>query len=160
MEQGGLTIDTPVGSPTFIGIRQCEFEEEVSCNVELDNKEDSPAGTGTEAGISLYMDCNHHYDIYLIQRDEKTFAECRVKIGPACEIKKSILLTKKQAELKVTSNAYGYDFFADGQHLAHADSRYLSSEVAGGFTGVFIGLYAQNGATGKFTKFEVIHKEE
>ena len=160
VEQGGLTIDTPVGSPTFIGIRQCEFEETVNVKVELCGAEvtDGSVSDCAESGLSIYMDCNHHYDLYLIQRGGKTFAECRVKIGPACEIKKSIPLSGKKADLKVTSNAYGYDFFADDQHLAHADSRYLSSEVACGFTGVFIGLYAQNGGRGRFTKFEVSHK--
>ncbi len=169
-EQGGLTIDTPAGSPTFVGIRQCEFEETISCKVKLGASGDCPVGTdcsdGTistnpEAGLSIYMDCNHHYDLYLTKRGDKYYVECRVKIGPACQVKNSVELPSglDAADLKVISAPYGYDFYANGQHLAHADSRYLSSEVAGGFTGVFIGLYAQNGAIGTFTGFEVEHSK-
>ena len=44
-------------------------------------------------------------------------------------------------QAEISSSAYGaetdYDF-------GSAESRYLSSEVAGGFTGVMLGLYAVN----------------
>ena len=43
-----------------------------------------------------------------------------------------------------------------------ADTRYLSSEVAGGFTGVVFGLYAvdENGACAEFTKLVKAYREE
>ena len=164
-DKGGLTIDAEEGSPTFIGIRQCEFDEVTECDVELFAEGESGDACGVpEAGISVYMDCAHHYDVYITRRGDSFFAECRVKIGPACEVKKSVRLTSvpmtsdpaqqkstasAKASLKIESNAYGYDFFADGIHLAHADSRYLSSEVACGFTGVFTGLYVQNPSAGR-----------
>lgn len=158
---GGLSIDTPEGSPTFIGIRQCEFDEQIRCNVAL--TADGEAGQ-PEAGITIYMDCNHHYDVYVTKREGGFFAECRVTIGSAREVKKSVAISGSAAGFKIVSSAYGYDFFlvlADGREdfLAHAESRYLSSEVACGFTGVFIGLYAQDGGRGKFSGFESAHEE-
>lgn len=48
--------------------------------------------------------------------------------------------------LIIRADNYHYNFFIqmDGKEieLGKAQTKYLSSEVAGGFTGVFIGLYA------------------
>lgn len=45
--------------------------------------------------------------------------------------------------------------------MGFADTRYLSSEVAGGFTGVMIGLYAvdEAGRTADFTDLHLTHTE-
>lgn len=45
--------------------------------------------------------------------------------------------------------------------MGFADTRYLSSEVAGGFTGVMIGLYAVDEAerTADFTDLHLTHTE-
>ena len=47
--------------------------------------------------------------------------------------------------------------------LSQADTRYLSSEVAGGFTGVYLGFYAvdsDSSSVATFTNLNVIHKEK
>lgn len=46
--------------------------------------------------------------------------------------------------------------------MGFADTRYLSSEVAGGFTGVMIGLYAvdEAGRTADFTDLHLTHTEQ
>lgn len=150
LKSGNFTIDTLKGSPTFIGTRQKEFNETMKVSVNLENQ--------GQAGMSMYMDPNHHYDIYIENRDEKFFACLRVKIGPAECIKKEIPLSTPIANLKVVASPYGYTFFANNTEMGYADTRYLSSEVAGGFCGVFIGLYAQNGGQGTFTQFKAEHK--
>jgi len=148
-----LTIDTPAGSPTFIGIRQNEFDEtmEVECKL-------VEGSAGAEAGMSIYMDPVHHYDVYIEQRDGKYFACCKVTIGPAVCVKGEVELQIPYARFRIESNAFNYNLFANDLFLGSADSRYLSSEVAGGFTGVFIGLYAQKGAKAQFTNFKAEHK--
>ena len=152
------TIDTQNGSPTFIGIRQCEFEEKTEVCVEILKSQSE-----SQSGLSVYMDPTHHYDIYIEKRNDDFYACCKVTIGPASCVKNEIKLSSNKALLKVESKPYGYSFSVlDSQKesfLAQADSRYLSSEVACGFTGVFLGLYAQNGAVGKFTNFKTEHKE-
>ena len=148
---GDLTIDTLKGSPVFIGIRQSEFNETCKVACQLKNP--------GEAGLTAYLDPNHHYDVYLEQRGNDIYAVLKVTIGPASCIKKEVLLKSSKAVLKISASPYGYDFFADEVHLGAADTKYLSSEVAGGFTGVFWGLYAQNGASAKFTDFKAEHKE-
>jgi len=152
LTSGDLTIDTLKGSPTFIGIRQNEFEETMEVDVEMKEGQ-----TGSQTGMSIYMDPNHHYDVLIQKEDEKYFAQLRVKIGPADSINKKVELKTSSAHIKIVSAPYGYDFYAGEEYLGNAQSRYLSSEVAGGFTGVFIGLFAQNGAVGKFTNFKAVH---
>lgn len=49
-----MTLDQ-ADSPTFIGIRQKDFDAKISCEITLE--------LGGEAGITLYMDENHHYEI-------------------------------------------------------------------------------------------------
>ncbi|MCR4953571.1 MAG: glycoside hydrolase family 43 protein [Treponema sp.] len=199
-----LTIDTPEGSPTFIGVRQCEFEEKTECTVELFAEgENGTAVSGTDSfaqgGISVYMDPNHHYDVYVCCKDGKFYAECKITIGQARQVLKSIPLESARATFVIESGPYNYSFYikksasATGSAssetaassteqkvlLGQSDTRYLSSEVACGFTGVFTGLYVQKsvatagtrdiGATGtnvaanvkaKFTNLSISHKEE
>ena len=150
------SINTDKDSPSFVGVRQCEFEETVQINCEFKN-----SVPGSKAGITIYMDNWHHYDLYIEQVDEKYFAVCKFTIGPADCIKKSVEIGNNAA-FKIVSKTRGYDFILckDNQeeYLGYGDSRYLSSEVAGGFTGVFIGLFAENKATAKFTNLMIEHK--
>lgn len=158
---GELTIDTPKGSPTFTGVRQCEFNEEQECTVEILAAEN---GKNAEAGISTYMDCNHHYDVYLQKKDDRYFACLKVKVGPATQVVSEVEVQAGKATFVIKSNPFGYSYFVKDKkggekHLGYGDSRYLSSEVAGGFTGVFTGLYAQHGAKARFTSLKIEHKE-
>ena len=81
LTSGERTIDTLEKSPTFIGIRQNEFNEktEVECEL-IDSKENS------EAGMTIYMDPKHHYDIYLEKKAEKIFVNAKITIGPVSQI--------------------------------------------------------------------------
>lgn len=151
LHAGDKTIDCKKGSPTFIGIRQKEFNQEIQVNCNF-------SGQG-QTGLTIYMDPNHHYDLYLEEIDSKFYAVNKVKIGPAQEIKAKLELKNPQAQLKIIANPYAYDFYANGEFLASADTRYLSSEVACGFCGVFIAFFAQNGACGTFTEFKSEHRE-
>ena len=60
-----------------------------------------------------------------------------------------------RARLKVEMDNLAYTFrVIDGEReilCGKAQTKYLSSEVAGGFTGVFIGLFAQHGCNAGFT---------
>ncbi|MCQ2597614.1 MAG: glycoside hydrolase family 43 protein [Treponema sp.] len=136
-------------SPTWIGVRACEFEEDVSVQVVCG---------GGEAGLSIMMDENHHYEIFVQNDNGKCSANLRLRIGPCDYIKKSIPLKSNCATLRILSNNYSYTFYADDECLGSADTRYLSSEVACGFTGVYNGLYAVGkGEWSKFTELKIKH---
>ena len=132
-----VTLDKPE-SPTFIGLRQKEFNAIISCDVCISDG---------EAGITLYMDENHHYD--LVIRKEKSGYEVikRLNIGDIKSIEKVVHLENNNyISLVINASNRYYSFYikSNGEeiYLGKAQTKYLSSEVAGGFTGVIIGLYA------------------
>ncbi|WP_339810287.1 glycoside hydrolase family 43 protein [Paenibacillus sp. FSL R7-0189] len=132
-----VTLDIPA-TPTFIGIRQKDFNAIISCQVSL---------TNGEAGITLYMDENHHYDLALRKHPEGYEIIERLNIGDIKSIEKTKNIGQcNHASLVVKSSPTHYQFYiqVDGIEilLGAAQTKYLSSEIAGGFTGVLIGLYA------------------
>lgn len=132
-----VTLDVPA-SPTFIGIRQKDFNAVISCEINL---------TRGEAGITLYMDENHHYELALREHQHGYEVIERLNIGDIKSIEKAIdLCHGNHAVLVIKATPTHYYFYVqiEGTEtlLGAAQTKYLSSEVAGGFTGVLIGLYA------------------
>lgn len=132
-------------SPTFTAIRQCEMYGHVSCNVSVAEQ---------EAGLTLYMDNLHHYDFYIKRTEDKTIIEKRICIGDIIYLQESYVLDSyfgENVNLKIRFTPYTYFFEAsiNGEILdfGHNQTRYLSTEVAQGFTGVMIGLFAQSDKT-------------
>lgn len=147
------TIDIPE-SPTFIAIRQRDFCADISCSVSINSG---------EAGITFYMDENHHYDIAVRSTDEGYEAILKLNIGDIKTVQNSVKLSGNSAILKINADNFSYSFSVDSGDssvwLGSAQTRYLSSEVAGGFTGVVIGLYAQQeGCTAEFRNFACKYK--
>lgn len=145
-----VTLNVPA-SPTFIGIRQKDFNAVVACDVAL---------TQGEAGITIYMDEHHHYDL-AIRSDEHGYKVIqRLNVGDIKSVQHEVILgNTNHAKLIIKSSNMQYQFYLhlNGEDLllGTAQSRYLSKEVAGGFTGVLIGLYAYGKeAVGEFTNFE------
>lgn len=141
-----------IGSPTWIGLRQKDFLGTLSCTVSL---------TSGEAGITVFMDEAHHYDLALRKNGEHYEVIERLNIGEIKSIQRSYSLNEKN---KVTlfiqfDNEHYHFFLIENEKqisLGKASTRYLSSEVAGGFTGVFFGLYAidsEENGVGTFTDF-------
>jgi alpha-N-arabinofuranosidase len=132
-----VTLDVPA-SPTFIGIRQKDFNAVISCEVSL---------TNGEAGITIYMDENHHYDLALREHLAGYEIIERLNIGDIKSVEKTKNIGQcNHASLVIKSSPTHYHFYiqVDGTEtlLGAAQTKYLSSEIAGGFTGVLIGLYA------------------
>lgn len=128
-------------SPTFIAIRQYEMKGSVSCNVNVTNQ---------EAGITLYMDHSLHYD-FAVQKVENGYDIIkRICIGDIQKIQQSVHIDKEMAgfvTLKITfaPEVYSFQMSCNGSDydFGQNQAKYLSTEVAEGFTGVMIGLYAQ-----------------
>ena len=98
----------------------------------------------------------------LAQADGGSRAELRLTTGDAQCVKASVSLEQGQQEVKlhVESDEEIYTFFAEiageRKELGKARTKYLSSEVAGGFTGTVMAMYAVNpeekeDAWGEFT---------
>lgn len=148
-----VTIDE-VDSPTFIGIRQRDFDMQLSVGIEAD---------GGESGVTVYMCENEHYDI-AVRKGEKGFeAVLKLNIGNVKHIQGAVSLSGGKAELIIKSDSQVYNFYVkeNGKetHLGCGLSKYLSSEVSGGFTGVVLGLYAQGNNTAVFRDLSIEYTE-
>ena len=167
----GLTLEEKQDSPTFVAIRQRQMRGELRCKIQV------PAG---EAGISLYMDHGHHYDLAVRRMaaadgagDVYRVMACSVVGGVKCVVAETVVRADTEITLRIGLEPVEYCFSAlftvQGREslcpLGKLQTRYLSSEVAGGFTGVMAALYAQdeNGAgrgtePACFTEFAITYE--
>lgn len=126
-------------SPTFAGVRQSEFDTHLIVTV---------SGDAREAGVTFYMDEDQHYDLALIRTGQKRKVMLRLRTGDAEAVVQYIECGQncEKIRLEVISTAEKYEFYCQTdsgrEFLGSARTKYLSSEVAGGFTGVLMGLYA------------------
>jgi len=146
---GDATAMGDAASPTWVGRRQQHMAARAATLVDF-----VPAREGDEAGLSVYMNPDHRYEIAVSRARGRRQVFVRQRIGPYVETitaraplagDESIVL---QVEASAEQYAFSYGVAASGRPpmatipLGKASVRYLSSEVAGGFTGVYLGLYA------------------
>ncbi|MGN0700634.1 MAG: glycoside hydrolase family 43 protein [Oscillospiraceae bacterium] len=146
-----ITLDM-ADSPTFIALRQREFCGTVSVRVKL---------SSGEAGITAYMCESEHYDVAIRKTADGFEAAEKLNIGDIKHIGNTAPLSCCEVVLKIRMDNYNYSFFAEDENgeipLGCAQTKYLTSEVSGGFTGVVLGLYAVGG-TAEFTDFCYIYE--
>lgn len=142
-----LTLDD-TASPTFVGLRQKDFRGELRCKV---------ASCGCEAGVTAYMCEEAHYDLGIRKAGDGWEAFLRLRLGDISHIQASVPLASGSAELVLRFDNLRYYFavVAEGREisLGSAQTRFLSSEVMTGFTGVILGLYATGAGAAEFEDF-------
>ncbi len=143
----GASLDEP--DVTFAGRRQ----QHLSCRVRA--LADPTAGRG---GLAVRLDEQHHYEIELADGQ----ASVSARIGPLRQTMASRPVPAGPVVLRIEAHASARgpghprkepDMLRLGVEepdgtfsvLAELDGRYLSTEVAGGFTGRVIGMYAAVG---------------
>ncbi len=146
---------------------------QIRCNIQVSEG---------EAGISLYMDHQHHYDLAVARMaaaggagDVYRVMTRSVVGGVSHVVEETMVRADTEITLRIGLEPMEYSFSAvfsqQGQEtscpLGRLQTRYLSTEVAGGFTGVMIALYAQEESlTGGgaepavFTDFEAAYEAE
>ena len=127
---------------TFVGCRQEHFNVEIAAELNFD-----PAVDKEEAGLTVWMDERHHYEVFLSRVDGKRLAAVRRRIGSLAAVVAQEEIPAGPVTLRVRANQLFYAFSIEtrgaGSHLlATGETRYLTTEVASGFTGVYFGLYA------------------
>jgi alpha-N-arabinofuranosidase len=130
-------------SPAFIGRRQEHFCCSVSTLLDFSPKRDQE-----EAGLTVFMNEHHHYEIAATRLKGKRHVIVRRRIGSlaaivACEkIKKNGFIKLK---IEAGRNIYRFSYALNNSEfkiIAEGETRYLSTEVASGFTGVYFAMYA------------------
>lgn len=139
-----ITLDD-VDSPTFIALRQRDFDMDFSVDVQVDSG---------EGGITVYMCENEHYDLSICEEENAFYAVLKLNIGGIKHIGTKLRLSSGNAKLIIRADSLNYRFFVDDgtkeTRLGSAQTKYLSSEVSGGFTGVLTGFYAVGDGTARF----------
>jgi alpha-N-arabinofuranosidase len=139
-----------VVSPAWVGRRQSHFALRAATCVEF-----TPRTEREEAGLVVRMNETHHYEIFLTLRGGHPSVVLRRRIGSlqaevACQELPSAETRPWVLSVSADRDKYAFSFgptMEDLRPLGEGETRYLSTEVAGGFTGVYIALYASgNGA--------------
>lgn len=136
-------------SPAWLGRRQCHFSTRVATRLEFESTRENE-----EAGLLVRMDEKHHYEIFVTLRANVPSVVLRRRIGTLqAEVATQPLERNTQSlilSIHATEEKYVFSF-GDSENasttLGEGETRYLTTEVAGGFTGVYFALYATgNGA--------------
>ena len=129
-------------SPTMIARRQQHFDFAASTKIDF-----NPNKANEEAGITMMMDNRFHYDFYINTKEGKRQLNLRYTLDSLNQVMKQIPLTNGDVELMVKGDKKIYTFFykqANGAmvEVGKINTRFLGTEVSGGYNGVILGLYA------------------
>jgi xylan 1,4-beta-xylosidase len=131
-----------IASPAWVGRRQRHFACRATTLLDFDPRRD-----GEEAGLTVRMNEHHHYEIAVTRLENNRFIIVRRRIGslPAIVAREKIDAGPVTLEIKADRDTYTLSYALGEQGsrtLAQGETRYLSTEVAGGFTGVYFAMYA------------------
>lgn len=147
---GGVHGLDDAASPAWVGQRQRHFALRVATCLEFE-----PANEREEAGLVVRMNERHHYEIFVTRRSGQKSIVLRRRIGSlqaeiACRALPSHESSRWVVAIEANRDRYQFSFGRSEdalEPLGEGETRYLSTEVASGFTGVYFGIYATgNGA--------------
>jgi alpha-N-arabinofuranosidase len=133
-------------SPTWVGRRQ----QHLSCTAGA-RLDFVPGRDGEEAGLTVYRNPEHRYEIAVGRAGGRRRVFVRQTIGPSLQAITASAPVEGDGPvvLRVEAKPEAYSFsFGLGEApstwtpLGTTPTRFLSTEVAGGFTGAFLALYA------------------
>lgn len=130
-------------SPTFVGHRQEDIDFTGTTSVALHSDK-----ANDEAGLTVFMNSSFHYDLFVRQEKAgKQSLVLRYRLGNISHIEKEIPLEGPTAYLQVKGDKQFYTFYYSTDNktfhpVGKANTRLLSTETAGGFTGIYLGLYS------------------
>lgn len=113
-----FTLDD-TASPTFFGLRQRDFVMEFSAEVTID---------GGEAGLTVYMCENEHYDIAVrkgMDGSDKYEAVLKLNIGGIKHIQEVVPLKGARAKLSIRADHFQYKFFVVDEGDASLEKKAL-----------------------------------
>jgi alpha-N-arabinofuranosidase len=137
----------------FLGRRQEHLSCEVATRIAFE-----PASEGEEAGLTVWMNPSHHYDLFVTRQDGQRVVAVRRRIGSLVAKVARTRVGPGALTLTIEAEPHAYTFGVVGDSgqrhiLATGETRYLAPEVAGGFTGVYFALYASGSGAGSAPAF-------
>jgi beta-xylosidase len=130
--------------PAFVGRRQTHPQCHVRTLVDV--------GTAAEAGLTVWMDERAHYDVAVV--DGRVVVRARIgpltqqlagAVAPGAPLVLGVRCAPQEGGNEPDLLTFGFEDDGELVALATLPGRYLSTEVAGGFTGRVIGMYSVGG---------------
>jgi len=147
---GWLTLEgtaVPLGeaaSPTFVGRRQQHLKARMTTRMDF-----VPQREGDEAGLVLYRHPQHRYELGVRRTNGRREVFVRQTLGTRLSAVTASAEAPGEGPLVLQVDAlpdeYTLSWGPSPDKLTRIDAavtRYLSSEVVGGFVGTYVGLYA------------------
>lgn len=145
LKGGQDTLSTPMGHPTMIALRQEEFDEEATLELE------GEISIGQRSGLSAFYNSDYHYDIYITkgQNGYEVGLQKRVAdIDVVVATHKIDYSGKIRFKIVTSDEWYTFLYNIDGEfkELGRGKTSLLCTEVNGrSFTGVFLGAFSEKG---------------
>lgn len=102
---------------------------------------------------------DEHYEVALRKTDSGFEAVLKLNIGGIKHIQTAVPVDSGSVKLRIVADNLFYNFYVGDTHLGCGQTKYLTSEVSGGFTGVVIGLYAVGRNTAEFEDLAIDYRE-
>ena len=128
-------------SPTFIGRRVQDLSFTASTQLEF-----NPSDANEEAGFIL-LNNGAHFDILIKRSGGKRVAVASLRFGNVVHESDAVVLKPGPVKLIIKGERSNFTFMCQQgndkpKELIRSMARYLSSETVGGFTGLYVGMYA------------------
>lgn len=107
----------------------------------------APQQDGEEAGLTVFMNERFHYELAVIRIDGRRKMIFRRRIGSLWKVESEAPWSSDSVVLTIQADKekYAFGFAGGGQEpcwFGEGECAMLATEVAGGFTGVLIAMYA------------------
>lgn len=129
-------------SPAFICRRQTAFNITASAKIDF-----TPAASNEEAGLLIRGNDKNHFDFLITMSEGKRVVMLREYLQGKVAKTEYKEIPDGEVILKINATEPQYQFWVQpegepAELIGSAFTKNLSAEVIGGFTGVFIGMYA------------------
>lgn len=140
--RGSTATLSEIASPTCVLRRQTAYQCRAATLIDF-----IPRRESDEAGLVVFMNNEHCYAARVVLREGRRCVELHRHVGDLRTVSTPLEIPPGSVELGFAADEIHYHFYwraesGERKVLGDARIRYLSTEVAGGFTGVMLGIYA------------------
>lgn len=126
---------------TFVGRRLTDLSFTATTSIEFD-----PKNENEEAGVTL-VNNGSHFDMLIKKEGNQRKLFIKLQFGRTSYTSAGITLKEGPVEMRVkgSKSKFTFSYRQEGDgfiNIEKADAKFLASETVGGYTGVYVGLYA------------------
>mgnify|MGYP005833901315 CR=1 FL=1 len=126
---------------TFLGRRQTQFVCTISALLEF-----TPESENEEAGLAVYMSSTHHYAMGVRKQEDQRVVFVRKRVDDLRSEHIEHIPGNGAVTLQIDADErkyyFSYSVGGEMKELSTGIAKYISAELAGGWNGVMMGMYA------------------